>query len=217
MAKKKFYAVKRGKVTGVFYTWDECKSSIDGYSGAEYKGFSTEEEARQYLLNDAGKMNTDAENREECVPGKVIAYVDGSFDEKIGRYAFGCVIILPSGEVIKESGNGDAPDSLLLRNVAGEMLGAMFAVRWCGMYEYPAIDIRYDYSGIEKWVTGEWRTKNELTGKYADYMRRNGRKMQITFTKIRAHTGNHYNEEADKLAKEALKGKKGIPEVKKGD
>ena len=31
-----------------------------------------------------------------------------------------------------------------------------------------------------------------------------GKKVQISFCKIAAHTGNHYNEEADQLAKRAL-------------
>ena len=38
MAKKKIYAVRKGHKTGLFYTWDECKKAVYGYSGAEYKG-----------------------------------------------------------------------------------------------------------------------------------------------------------------------------------
>ena len=37
MAKKKVYAVRKGKATGIFYTWDECKAAVDGFSGAVYK------------------------------------------------------------------------------------------------------------------------------------------------------------------------------------
>lgn len=46
MAKKKVYAVKKGKQTGLFYSWDACKESVIGYPGAEYQGFETEEEAK---------------------------------------------------------------------------------------------------------------------------------------------------------------------------
>ena len=45
MAEKKYYAVKKGKITGVFNSWPECKDSVDGYSGAEYMGFRDLEEA----------------------------------------------------------------------------------------------------------------------------------------------------------------------------
>ena len=30
----KFYAVKRGRKTGIFTSWEECKNSIDGYKNA---------------------------------------------------------------------------------------------------------------------------------------------------------------------------------------
>lgn len=77
------------------------------------------------------ELNSSFEKGEECLENQIIAYVDGSFDEDIGKYAFGCIIITPNGEVVQESGNGDNPDSITLRNVTGEMLGAMFAVKWC--------------------------------------------------------------------------------------
>ena len=35
-------------------------------------------------------------------------------------------------------------------------------------------------------------------------MQEAGKKIQISFCKVAAHTGNHYNEEADQLAKSAL-------------
>lgn len=237
MAKKKVYAVKKGKVTGIFLTWDECKMSVDGYPGAEYKGFATREEAEEYLgiaqlrgsgaadegykPADDGREATIRQNEipvipiERDFPEQVIAYVDGSFDVSIGRYSFGCVIITPDGQVIREFGNGDNPDSLALRNVTGEMLGAMFAVQWCLVNEYKAVNIRYDYNGVEMWVTGAWKAKNDLTQKYAAYMQHHGQNMDISFTKIAAHTGNYYNEEADQLAKRGLTEGNGIPKATK--
>ncbi|MBO5473222.1 MAG: ribonuclease H family protein [Lachnospiraceae bacterium] len=215
MAKRKIYAVKKGKATGIFETWDACKAAVDGYPGAEYKGFHTKEEAVQYLSGHRIQEVSSDRTGKECLPGQIVAYVDGSYDEKIGRYAFGCILITPNGDMIRESGSGDNPESLALRNVTGEMLGAMFAVQWCVKNAYQAVNICYDYSGIEMWVTGAWKAKNDLTQKYADYMQRNAERIRITFTKIAAHTGNYYNEEVDKLAKAALKEGKGIPKIKR--
>lgn len=215
MAKKKIYAVKRGKVTGILQTWAECKDSVDGYSNAEYKSFFTEEEANEYLYGIKSAVpDTAPEEEEERLPGQIIAYVDGSFDEAVGKYSFGCVMIAPGGEIVRESGNGDNPESIALRNVTGEMLGAMYAVKWCDKNGYSAVKICYDYMGIEKWVTGEWKAKNSLTQKYAAFMKESGRKLDISFHKIAAHTGNKYNEEADKLAKAALTEGNGIPKIK---
>lgn len=233
MAKKKVYAVKKGKVTGIFLTWEECKESVDGYPGAEYKGFATDAEAYAYLgiSNPGAEAEKESDENsiigsEELViakktkssvvrdfPNQVVAYVDGSFEASIGRYAFGCVIITPEGEIIREFGNGDNPESAALRNVTGEMLGAMYVVQWCVKKGYSAVNIRYDYSGVEMWVTGAWKAKTELTQKYAAYMQRNARNIDISFQKIAAHTGDYYNEEADKLAKRGLTEGNGIPPV----
>ena len=35
--KDAFYAVKAGRKTGVFTTWEECEIQVKGFSGAEYK------------------------------------------------------------------------------------------------------------------------------------------------------------------------------------
>jgi len=46
---KKFYAVKRGRRTGIFTAWAECSVQVQGFQGAVYKGFMTETEARDWL------------------------------------------------------------------------------------------------------------------------------------------------------------------------
>jgi len=39
--KKKYYVVWKGKKSGIFTSWKECKQAIDGYAGAEYKSFES--------------------------------------------------------------------------------------------------------------------------------------------------------------------------------
>ena len=207
MAKKNVYAVKKGLVTGLFHSWDECKASVDGYPGAEYKGFVTETEAKDYLglIEDVPVGEAKAEGHGRNISkGKMIAYVDGSYEHSLLTYAYGCVYLLPGGEIQTESGSGKNPDTASIRNVAGEMIGAMTAVRWAIKNGYQSIEICYDNEGIEKWATGVWKAKMELTQKYAAYMRERAQKIDITFTKVAAHTGDTYNELADELAKAAL-------------
>ena len=50
MPKKKVYAVKRGRMTGLFTSWDECKTQVDGFAGAIYKGFTSLQEAQAWLF-----------------------------------------------------------------------------------------------------------------------------------------------------------------------
>lgn len=209
MAKKKIYAVRKGHKTGLFNTWAECQKATAGYSGAEFRGFTEKEEALAFLNMETTKTVSGDKSKEaagvvEVPENMVIAYVDGSFEKSIGRYAFGCVLLTPDGQEIRESGSGSDPAGVAIRNVAGEMLGAMNAVKWAQENGYPAVEIRYDYEGVEKWVTGVWRAKTPLTSKYAVHMQEAGKKIQISFCKVADHTGNHYNEEADQLAKSAL-------------
>lgn len=203
MAKKKIYAVRKGKTVGLFDSWEACRAAVHGFSGAEFKSFSTEEEAREYL--DGNNTEKSRAERQEILDNGLIAYVDGSFDEAIGRYAYGCILITPQGEEIRKSGCGSEPDSVAIRNVAGEMLGAMNAVQWAVRSGYDSLAIYYDYEGIEKWATGAWRAKNRLTQKYAEFMRENKKNVDIVFQKVKAHSGDYYNEQVDKLARNALK------------
>ncbi|MCM1056749.1 MAG: ribonuclease H family protein [Firmicutes bacterium] len=234
MAGKKIYAVKKGKVTGVFKTWEECRESVDGFPGAEYRGFSSQEEAYAYLgiteqSEDTeeelqadragrtdrakGKKQYPSDAAERPQEGRLLAYVDGSYEDSLKKYAFGCVFLTPEGHIYTQYGNGDREQSLQHRNVTGEMLGAMYAVKTAMVNGFQGIEIRYDYQGIEKWVTGEWRSKTELTRKYALAMRDWGRSIEIRFQKVAAHTNVRYNELADSLAKKGLREGNGVPKI----
>lgn len=54
----KFYAVKKGKVPGIYTSWDACKSMVHGFPGAVYKGFATRAEAEQFLEEKRGTKGT---------------------------------------------------------------------------------------------------------------------------------------------------------------
>ena len=55
----KFYAVKEGKKPGIYHTWDECKEQVNGYSGAVYKSFTNEEEAKAFIKKEERKVVLD--------------------------------------------------------------------------------------------------------------------------------------------------------------
>ena len=226
MAKKKIYAVRKGNKTGLFYSWDECKKAVHGYSGAEYKGFLTKEEAEDFLNIGAVKTATgknfstaatsiDSSPLTTSTPNRLVVYVDGSFDVNLQKYSFGCVILLKDGRILERYGNGEEPELLAIRNVAGEMYGAMYAVQWAFENSYSSVVLHYDYEGIEKWATGVWSAKNPHTKKYAAFMRNMQEKMEVIFQKVRAHSGDYYNEQVDQLAKKALINGNGIPAIDK--
>jgi ribonuclease HI len=48
MAKKpKYYVVWKGRATGVFSSWDDCKAQTNGYEGAVFKSFESRELAEK--------------------------------------------------------------------------------------------------------------------------------------------------------------------------
>ena len=60
---KKFYAVRKGRKTGIFTTWDECRAQVHGFPCAEYKSFPTMEGMivyNRYNLLGTIEKNTDA-------------------------------------------------------------------------------------------------------------------------------------------------------------
>ena len=84
MGKKKFYVVWHGVSPGIYTSWTDCKLQINGFEGAIYKSFDTQEEAeRAYntspylvqhpvILRDQNEIETQlpvlAEQRHPCAP-----------------------------------------------------------------------------------------------------------------------------------------------------
>ena len=49
MAKKNFYVVLVGRTPGIYTNWEDCKAQVNGYKGSKFKGFTTMEQAQQYI------------------------------------------------------------------------------------------------------------------------------------------------------------------------
>ena len=202
MAKKKVYAVKKGRTPGIYMTWDDCKSQVDGFPGAEYKSFADPADAAAYL-----GMAVQAA-AEERFPEGVRAYVDGSFDAASDRFSCGVVMVRTDAEGnVKTRELNQAFDDAEMakqRNIAGEIMGAKMAVDFCMRQGIPEVEIYHDYEGVGKWADGLWKANNLMTQAYVRFIEKARTVMKITFVKVTAHAGNKYNEKADKLAKEAL-------------
>lgn len=193
---KKYYAVKKGRSTGIFTTWEACKASVNGYPGAQYKSFSAAEEAQGYLKGDQAPASGIPE--EECCT----AYVDGSFDQAKKAYSYGC-ILLYQGERVEMSQAFQGGEDISMRNVAGELEGAMAAMNYCEQRDIKVLHLYYDYQGIESWATGEWKRNKPGTIRYKNFYD-SLKNVKVIFHKVKGHSGVELNEAVDRLAKAAL-------------
>ena len=191
---KKYYAVREGKVPGIYETWAECEEQVKGYSGAEFKSFQNREDAKDYILRD---------NKEAISNCEAVAYTDGSFNINNSHFSYG-VVLFYNEEKITFSEDLNYPEMASMRNVAGEITGAVRAMQFCVKNNIKTLEIRYDYEGVEKWCTGVWKTNKPGTIRYKEYYDSIKELLSVTFTKVKGHSGNKYNDEADLLAKKAL-------------
>lgn len=138
---------------------------------------------------------------------KTYAFVDGSFNPKTKVYGCGGFLIHKEGneetKIIIQAKDDDS-ELASMRNVAGELLGVTLALYHAVDRGYKSIDIYYDYLGIEKWASGEWKRNKKGTIDYYNFIQERKKEIEINFIKVKAHSGIESNEEADKLAKEAV-------------
>lgn len=217
MAKKKFYAVRVGKTPGIYQTWNQTEKQVKGFSGAEYKSFSTEEEAIRYMSCEEIKENENLSDEsivmnkkieqeiKNLQDGEVIAFVDGSYSLDVDgkeKYSFGVLLITNKSEdSLYKAFVGTYMES---RNIAGEIEGVKQAILWAIDSNKQRIKIFYDYEGIEKWATKEWKSKVKVSQEYSKFFDEKSKLINIEFEHVKAHSGIVYNEKVDELAKRAL-------------
>ncbi|HKS41541.1 MAG TPA: RNase H family protein [Blastocatellia bacterium] len=124
-------------------------------------------------------------------------YVDGSYIN--GATGYG-LVILKDGRAVEEL-FGQVADTAAngTRQVAGELVAVEEALKWCQKNDVKEVSIFYDYLGIEKWATGAWKANQSLTQSYGKFVRASG--IRIRWHKVASHTGNRWNDRADKFAK----------------
>jgi ribonuclease HI len=206
---KRFFSVRKGRVTGIFTDYNRVQDSVKNFSGAEYKGFATRKEAEEYL----GINTIDTVDVIEYLPEELsfsnnidtlVAYVDGSYCKQITTeyYGAGVVLIHPNRqETISLKGTV----GIELNNVAGELAASMHAMKVAKDKGYKKIQLHHDYTGICNWITGEWTPKNKYTKQYKEFYELNIKPyIEVEFIKVKSHSKDHFNDLADYCAKRAL-------------
>lgn len=106
---KKYYVVWKGRETGIFTTWDQCKAQVDGFAGARFKSFPTIEDAelafgsksqlkdsktKQKVVAKVSKPKSVPLSQEQidAMPFDVKIYTDGACDPNPGEAGTGLAV-----------------------------------------------------------------------------------------------------------------------------
>ncbi len=184
----KFYAVRNGRKTGIFTSWDECREQTDGFPSAEFKSFVSRDEAERYIEGINSEKNESDYD--------YIAYSDGGcVSNPGGRGGYGVVIINAERNTEREYSGGFVSTT----NNRMEIFGAIEALRH--IPEGSRVLLRTDSAYVVNTMTKNWnRGANNDLWERLDEERA---KRNVDFEWVKAHAGDRYNERCDGLATEA--------------
>jgi ribonuclease HI len=226
-SKKKYYAVARGRTTGIFSTWfgnGNAEEQVRGFAGARFKGFITIEEARAWLKLHSGPNAPKQPTRKKSTGSKpkqaapaisagyadVIIYTDGGCSCNPGPGGYGAVILTDGRR--KELSGGFKHTT----NNRMELMACIVALKNIkpGLSVLVHSDSQYVVNGItkgwaEKWRSQGWmRNKNDAAENYDLWQQLLDvcAPLNANFVWVKGHAGNEENERCDELATRAAAG-----------
>lgn len=199
-----YYAIKYiGGLGEIVDSWEQCMQNINDMQEMVkgYELFHNIDEARRHIgLPCISKIKSISQtNTLNC-------YVDGSYCYKTRKYGAGVHMLHDDEFIDNISKAGDDSVFIGMRNVAGEIVASLLALEYAIDNKYKEVKIFYDYKGIECWATDQWKANKEGTiyykNKFQELVKNSG--IQVTFVKVKAHSGDELNDMADRLAKDAI-------------
>ena len=167
---------------------------------------SLPEEAKEFVLSSESSLPHPTKRAKRSPSSTIEIWVDGScIPQSDGslRLGWGLLVKENGKEIHRDKGHDIPQYAVVHRNVAGEILGILKALKWCQAQGITEVTIYFDYQGLENWGTGAWRAKLPFTQSYAKAIQESG--ITIHWVKVRAHSGDPENDIVDQLAKEAAR------------
>lgn len=209
---KKFYAVKRGRKTGLYTVWAECAAQVKGFQGAVYKGFMTEDEARAWLGGADARTEQLRAAAEMAAPSApdadYIIHTDGSCLRNPGGAGGWAAVIETAATGAVEEKSGGAPETTNNRMELTAALMALSAVPE-GARVALYTDSQYLKNAFTKFWLPAWKKRGwkkadgepvlnqdlwvQLDAAFAA--------RQVQFHWVKGHAGNPRNERCDALAR----------------
>ncbi len=99
------------------------------------------------------------------------------------NYSYGFLVVKNDEILYEDNGVGYDKEAIALRNVSGEVEGAMKAIEYAIENGYKDIVLCYDYQGIESWALGTWKRNNRITQNYNEFMQEKFKLIKVRFKK----------------------------------
>ena len=140
-------------------------------------------------------------------------YTDGSYSDKIKLGAYAFIILGHENEFIYgEAGRMTDPKWLKSWNIGPELMACLKGLtkfneikdeKNLGDY----VQVCHDYEGVAKWANHSWRAKLDYSKSYVNKIEnfKSESKLNISFKKVKGHSGVKFNELVDKYTRVALK------------
>jgi len=158
------------------------------------------EEAKAFLSDNNKLLKKEEGNYpKDCLH----IYVDGSYNGTEEIYSYGLVAVKNGVIQYIESDGIKDPSKKNIRQIAGELRGAVRAAEYAIDKGEIKVVIFHDYEGISHHATGFWERKESSSIEYYEKMNNLMKQgLDIIFVKVDSHTGDLFNEIVDEKCKE---------------
>ncbi len=169
MAKQKYYVVWKGKNTGIFNNWEDCKEQVHGVEWAKYMSFEKKEEAEMAYKNDytahirknvpAKKSISEEDKKKYGIPLQKSICVDGARNTTTGFIEYQWVETDTQKSIFRKWPFADGTNNI------AEFLWIVHALAYCKERNIE-IPIYSDSRNAIAWIKAkECKTKQEKTEK----------------------------------------------------
>ncbi|XP_076188947.1 ribonuclease H1 isoform X2 [Aptenodytes patagonicus] len=200
-----FYAVRKGRRTGVYRTWAECQEQVNKFPSASFKKFATEKDAWAFV-----RADLPGPQQPEPAGDFAVVYTDGCCSGNgRNRARAGIGVYWGPGHPLNTSERLPGRQT----NQRAEIHAACKAIEQAKSQNIKKLiiytDSKFTINGITSWVdnwkTNGWRTSSggSVINK-EDFERLDNlsKGIEIQWMHIPGHAGFQGNEEADRLARE---------------
>jgi len=218
---KKYYAVVRGRKTGIFSTWfgaGNAEEQVRGFAGARFKGFPTIDEARSWLQKPQsaapGKKKRSSVKSKTPTPAisteqaDFIIYTDGGCSFNPGPGGYGAVILAKGKRQELSGGFKHTTNNRM------ELMACIVALKSIkpGVSVVVHSDSQYVVNGISKGWAAKWQANGWMRNKkdaaenydlWQDLLDA-CEPLNVHFVWVKGHAGNEENECCDQLATQAF-------------